>query len=102
MFGDLDIDHLVQVTFLLIALVASTTEPHTLHASSDTNYIDFSISKYLYDLPWNSHPMVSRKKYQYEHRWSVVTTRWWIGVAFDVVLVFICGIHQVSWSAGLF
>ena len=63
MFGDLDIDHLVQVTFLLVALVASTTEPHTLHASSDTNYIDCSISKYLYDLPWNSHPMVSRKKH---------------------------------------
>ena len=25
-----------------------------------------------------------------------------MGVAFDVVLVFTCGIHQVSWSAGLF
>ncbi len=61
MFGDLDIDRLVQLTFLLIALVASTTEPHTLHASSDTNYIDFSISKYLYDLPWNSHPIISRE-----------------------------------------
>ena len=61
MFGNLDIDRLVQLTFLLIALVASTTEPHTLHASSDTNYIDFSISKYLYDLPWNSHPIISRE-----------------------------------------
>ena len=61
MFGDLDIDRLVQLTCLLIALVASTTEPHTLHASSDTNYIDFSMSKYLYDLPWNSHPIISRE-----------------------------------------